>query len=378
MALIAFTTILGAQNFDGLLEDQALDAQEHHSCQLLIENTSPSPIWLATTQGLPEKMTPDELEQNQAVMILPYEIGQLKSSKTFTIYERSRQSNIDYRPNLTIVQRFCDADHTDEYAIHLSDFETDQVDPSRFIVIHNLKNAEIPEGMNKLCPGGLAAEWDEDTDQWLCKIHRYSNIYEKYVDEYVPVLSYIYQWLPTWMWAEWYTKHPHFYHWYHNHPEYYSHLEQYIAPWQTKEYKKIYDSLQEDDRRELHAPESAHETVSLSEDHDNEPIGIPETSVHIKPHFEEAGDAIKETPKSEMPQLPSKRQAPKKQQLHEVISAEEIHMLKYDESNNPKEMAPAAMGKRNYDRKDKKIKKPLALINRGIITTQSGKRNISL
>jgi len=370
--LVVYTTsILGSQTFEGAMDSQEPDA---HSCQILLENTSPSPIWITTYQGIPTQMSLADLEKSTAITIAPYEIGQLNSSKIFTIYQRSRQSNTNYRPNLTLIQRLCDS--SSEYAVKLSSIESGQIDPSRFIVVNHLKNGQVPEGMNNLCPGGLPAEWDEDTDQWLCKIHRFSTIYEKYVTEYVPVLSYIYQWLPSWMWAEWYTKHPHFYHWYHNHPEYYSHLEQYSAPWQTPEYKKIYDSLPEKERRELRAPESAEKSISQSKG--IEPIGIPETNVTIKPHFQ----GICATPMVSatiMPHQPnSGRSAPKKQELHEAVSSEELKMNAHNETDTTKETMPSKYEARNYDHTIKKIKKPLAMINRGIITTQSGKRNISL
>lgn len=343
-------------------------------CMLLIKNTSPSPIWLSHDNALKEKLSLDELEQSRAQAIQPYEVAPIQASNSFTIHTRSPQSNTQYQKNFTIIQRLCDPSN-DEYAIDFSLFESGQADPKRFITINHLKEKETPESAYPLCPGGLLPVFDQETDQWFCKVYRHSDVYEKYVDEYVPVLSYIYQWLPSSIWIPWYIKHPQFYNWYHKNPDFYSHLPNYQAPWTTQEYAAWYKTQPEKVRQnfpepEIQLPDMITQTLPVKN-----PIGLPEHKIKTK----NTNTELKKIESVEQG-ITTHAKEHKKQVLEDVVS---LHMT--PEKNDT--TIDAQEGKKSIEvapeppiqaQAKKLIKKPAAIVKQGAIITQYGKHKIIL
>lgn len=323
------------------------------SCFLLIRNTSPSPIWISNDSALKKHISLDELEHSNAQVIQPYEIASVNVGTTFTIYTRLPQSNTNYQQNYTIVQRWCNPED-DEYVVDFSSFESGKIDPKRFIVINHRKEVAIPESAYPLCPGGLYPELDQETEQWLCKVYRYSDVYEKHVEEYVPVLSYIYQWLPSSIWVPWYINNPQFYHWYNYYPDLYSHLPKYQAPWTTPEYATWYNQQPKEKLLNLKFPEPIQEKFNSTSRSLENPIGLPASNIKTpiptkNPNFNTTN----------MPPVTVHTKEHKKQELEDIISS---HAIQKD----PQEAVI------------KPAKKPMPLMKSGTIITRSGKQKIAV
>lgn len=362
----------------------AIEAQENSTaqlCPLLIRNTSASPIWLSQDPTLNGKLTFDDLEQSSAQIIQPYEIAPMNAKTTFTIFTRSPQSNTNYQRGFTVIQRLCDPS-SDEYVIDFSSLESGQADHTRFIVINHTKEKEIPESAYPICPGGLLPELDEETEQWFCKVYRYSDVYEKYVDEYVPVLSYIYQWLPSSIWTQWYIKHPQFYNWYHRNPDFYSHLPTYQAPWQTKEYATWYNAQPEKIRNAVRAPEPTEPVTHEATPSSGCPLGLPECKIKTKARAAKAQAAQPAHNKTTTPPITVHSKELKKQELEDIISsnASELQSEVNHEIRKAKQKEQVAFVQKlkYYDRSIKGAKKPMAMAKPGAITTHYGKQKIIL
>jgi hypothetical protein len=343
-----------------------LCSSSNTKCPLLLKNTSGSSIWISQDPMVGETLTADQLEQSKAQEIRPYETGHIQLGTTFTIHTRTPQSNNTYQRNFTVVQRLCDPD-SDEYIVDFALLTAGHVDPARFIVINHAKQNDIPESSYPLCPGGLKAEFDEETDQWFCKVYRYSDVYEKLVDEYVPVLSYIYQWLPSNIWTQWYIKNPQFYHWYHRNPELYNHLEHYVAPWQTKEYALWYNAQPQKIKNNAHEPESV-QTFHHATSAQQNPLGFPESRVKTKAS-QIKNVSVSEPHKKIAPPIVIHAKEVKKQELEDIISSDD-YTLQEPTASKEKEL--------HISQNVQPLHKPMAISKRCVIKTQSGSQPVAL
>lgn len=359
----------------------ASDAQSKAEiCSLLIKNDSGSTVWITTT-ALPKELPAQKLEQADAIAIHPYEVGAVNVGKAFMVYTRAAQSNALYRHELTVIQRMCDP-ASDEYVIDFSLLKNNKADPARFIVIDQIKEKDIPESTYPLCPGGTFAELDDETSQWFCKVYRLSDAYGMYVDEYVPVLSYIYQWLPEDIIQQWYSKNPQFYHWYHAHPDFYSHLEQYKAPWQTGEYEAWYAKQPEQVRTLLKKPESIASLDAEKNVAGKTPIGLPEHKIKTSKTRKSAMLNQEQTAK-QAPEIGLYSKPVKKQKLEDIVDvvkpAVKTPATEKKPQENPQEQAAIQKPLKPYDGESFRLrKKPVAIVRTGTVTTKAGKQKVVL
>jgi hypothetical protein len=250
-------------------------------CYLGIRNTSFSPVWLIEQSPVYPVKTGSDLEALGATIVEPHEKTVVCAEKPYTIYTRLAHSNNEVQKHFTVVYRtHNELEATQE--LLLSALEEGTIDPARFLVIDHTKEQEVPEANYPLCPGGLHAELDYETHQWMCRVERHSPVYNQHVVEYVPVLSYIYQWLPRSVWVAWYIKNPHFYAWYHHNPDLYQHLPRYQAPWTTSEYTAWYTAqpthIQESYRKPEHPTTHSFAAYVPTA---KEPIGIAQQRVKL-------------------------------------------------------------------------------------------------
>lgn len=370
--VISAALILSAHTLSAA--EQTKETNKPQECPLLIRNNSGSPIWISHNQMLPEKISIYELEQSGAKVIQPYEIEAVHNATLFNVFSRAPQSNTRYQLSLTVIQRQCDPSN-DEIPVDFTLLETGQADPARLIAINRAHEKNIPEGSYPLCPGGIMPELDDETDQWFCKVYRYSDVYEKFVDEYVPVVSYIYQWLPSSISTQWYIKNPQFYNWYHEYPEFYSHLKQYVAPWQTSEYEKWYNAQSAAIRNTAKKPEPIQVSCSAGFDDKKCPLGLPDNKIKTK------AQSIHHAPQgTEVPPITIHSKERKKQELEDIVSAhhKELEGEPTPKNKEKKEHVKAAPGLKYYDRKTKQDAKPMAISRRSLISTQVGKQAIAL
>jgi len=242
-------------------------------CALMIKNTDCATIGISTDEFLPDTISIEDLKKNPTVSIAPHQEASIAKSTWFSIYTRVAVTNDMFERHYTVVQRACKT-VPQETAIAMNEIETNQLNPKRFIVIdHLMAQGAIAEQEFTLCPKGQKALLDTKEEQWLCK-----HLVDGKTD-YVPVYSYIYQWLPEWIISQWYTKHPEYYNWYHSNPQFWQHLAHYKTPWQTTWYATWYKNASDEEKKYLHKPDT---TPVYYERKPGKPFGLAEQKVILK------------------------------------------------------------------------------------------------
>ncbi|MCX5922805.1 MAG: hypothetical protein NTX86_05780 [Candidatus Dependentiae bacterium] len=267
-----------------------------NGCNLSVENNSASTIWLSNDALLDNKASVDTLRNHGDFSIKPHRTKPVGFLGAFAIYTRVAHSNNQYQRHYTVVPRDC---KNEDLEISLSDLEQGALDPEDFIVIDHTKHYDIPESIYPLCPGGTRSEWDEQSGQWYCKVYRPWQSGTK-MYEYIPVYSYIFEWLPNWVLVEWYAKNPHFYGWYDKHTEFWQHLANYQAPWKTASYKQWLAKLPPEQHLEYHKPakQAVHSTINTKKKLPPRPLGVEPSKVKI---------VKKQLPQGKLPAVKNKK-----------------------------------------------------------------------
>lgn len=265
----------------GLLQLLAIQSVAWARCTIDLYNSSGSIIWV-TQDDLGSNSSEAELQKSQAVAIDPYNSQAITLDNTFAIYTRAPKSNRRYQRNYTVVIKQCN-DQT--IPLSLTEIDEETVDAKQILVIDHTQLYVAPEGYYPLCPDGTQAQWDKKSEQWYCPIKQMRDmdgdgILDE-VEEYVPVYSYIYQWLPSWVISEWYVQNPMYYNWFDKHQDYWQHLHNYQPIWQTNYYKKIYPDLTAQQKWLLKNP-TEQATVEQKIIAVGQPVTVPATKIEIK------------------------------------------------------------------------------------------------
>lgn len=213
-----------------------------NTCQITIKNTSPSTIYISNNPALSETPELEELEQAGSIALAPREDNAIALCSYFAIYTRAPKSNYQYQRHFTIALRDCQDGEDAEIFIELEDLEHNRTSHERLIIINHQHEHAVPEAAYPLCPYGAQAKKQAKSGQYMCTVTEYDETLGQEIAKQIPVVHYIYQYLPSWVYAQWYTQNPALYHWYEKNSEYRHTAPEYQAPWQTEWYAQWYQS----------------------------------------------------------------------------------------------------------------------------------------
>ncbi|MDR3550077.1 MAG: hypothetical protein P4L31_01575 [Candidatus Babeliales bacterium] len=273
VALLIFALV--SQGY-GMNQEQPLVITKPE-CSLVFLNTSGSTVWVSNTQPTNQKeYTLKDLADFNAIAIAPHSSDEIKLGRWFSIYTRIPQTNDTFQLHYTIAYRSCKK-AVYPMTLSMQQIEADQLDGSGLVAIDHL-HGDIAQGTHGLCPHGKKPLWDKHEEQWFCKLRRRSQADGTIQYEYVPVQTYIYQFLPDWLIGTWYTQHPTYFNWYHAKPIFWQHMNNYKTPWQSDWYKEWYEKASQKEKDYLHKPSQIPTDYVPNK---SRAYGLPESKMNI-------------------------------------------------------------------------------------------------
>jgi len=271
--ILVLALIIFALAIPSSMNNQSLNMRTKQlACALILNNTSASKIWITTSKSFGDQISEEELEQNGAIAIDAHKSLRIARGRWFSIYTRAPVTNDVYNRHYTFIQRACKKGQ-EEFTITMDAIEQKTFNAKKLIAIDH--ESESPEDSSLLCPDGKNPVLDAIEQQWFCEEERDGQIY------FVPVYSYIYQWVPNFIISQWYIDHPAYYNWYNEHPEFWQHLKKYQVPWQSTWYKNWYKTASEDEIKYVWDPNEVEDTVIEHQRFSDVPFGLTADQVSI-------------------------------------------------------------------------------------------------
>ena len=206
---------------------------------LKIVNTSPSTIYITNSEDVADESQIEDLEKAGSIALAPRESDTVQLGRNFAIFTRLPKGNYKYQRHLTVAFKE-ELEDDEELEVDIEDLERNRIEGMPLLVINHARSYEIPEAAYALCPDGTKPVKGKDSDMYFCTLPKFDKKINEYIDTKVPVIHYVYEYLPSWVWSSWYTKNPALYAWYDNHADCKSRLCGYKTPWSTRWYAQWY------------------------------------------------------------------------------------------------------------------------------------------
>lgn len=231
----------------------ALHATAHAQYAITLNNTSPSTVYVTNNQDIADQVEVQELEKIDSIALAPRETDVIELGRSFAVYTRLPKSNVKYQRHFTVAFKE-EPEETEQLKMTMSDLEQNNVDEAQLITINHLHEHAVPEAAYDLCPNGTKAQKRKGSDMYYCTSPCFDKKCKEYIDTQVPVIHYVYEYLPSWVWSRWYIKNPALYHLYDKSSEYHAKLPAYQTPWSTQWYAQWYKTQPKDVTQHLQKP----------------------------------------------------------------------------------------------------------------------------
>jgi len=218
-----------------------------------LQNTSPSTIYVTNDREIADEVEIQDLERVESVALAPRESDEIDLGQHISIYTRMGKSNYKYQRHFTIAFKE-ELDAEEPLYLSLANLEQNELDDLPLIMINHQHPHKTPESFYALCPDGSKAKKKNNSDMYFCKITSYDEQSAQYIETYVPVIHYVYQFLPEWVWSRWYVENPILYHLYDKNPQYQAKLSSYQKPWSTQWYAQWYKKQTQSTTEHLEKP----------------------------------------------------------------------------------------------------------------------------
>lgn len=236
-----------------LLLVASLQATAKDNYAINLHNTSPSTVYVTNNADIADEVEVQDLEKVESVALAPRESDTIELGRNFSVYTRLPKSNYKYERHFTV--GFKQEPEQDELlSVKLSDIEQNDIDDMPLLVINHLYEHAVPEAAYDLCPDGSKAKQRKGSDMYFCTLQNYDKQSDTYIETYVPIIHYVYEYLPSWVWSKWYTKNPILYHLYDKDSEYHTKLPVYQTPWSTPWYAQWYKKQPKEVTQHLERP----------------------------------------------------------------------------------------------------------------------------
>lgn len=231
----------------------SLQATTKSDYAINLHNTSSSTVYVTNNPDIADEVEVQDLEKVESIALAPRESDIIELGRNFSVYTRLPKSNYKYERHFTLGFKE-EPEEDEQLTIKLSDIEQNDTDDMPLVIINHMHEHAIPEVAYDLCPNGSKAKKRNGSDMYFCTLQSYDKQSKQYIDTYVPVVHYVYEYLPSWVWSKWYTKNPILYHIYDKNSEFHAKLAAYQTPWSTPWYAQWYKKQPKEITEHLERP----------------------------------------------------------------------------------------------------------------------------